>query len=218
MQRRKQKLIEEAPCPVLDQEEREKICKAAARLAKAAGYYSAGTVEFLMDGDKNFYLMEVNTRVQVEHPVTEAITGFDIVKLQIQIASGEPLPFKQKDVKINGHAIEARINAEDPEKGFMPSAGLIEELQLPGGPGIRIDTHAHCGYRVPPTYDSMIAKLIVHAIDRDAAIMRMRRALAEYTIGPIKTTIPLHDRLMRNGNFLKSDVDINFVERLLEKK
>jgi len=218
MQRRKQKLIEEAPCPVLTQPEREELCKSAVRLAKAADYYSAGTVEFLMDGDKNFYLMEVNTRVQVEHPVTEMITGIDIVKMQILVAAGEPLLFKQKDIKITGHAIEARINAEDPAKDFMPCAGLIERLELPGGPGVRIDTHAHAGYRVPPTYDSMIAKLIVHGRDRDAAITRMRRALAEYVVEPIKTTIPLHDRLMRNGNFIKSDVDINFVERLLEKK
>ncbi|MEQ9460138.1 MAG: acetyl-CoA carboxylase biotin carboxylase subunit [Phycisphaeraceae bacterium] len=215
MQRRKQKLIEEAPCPVLSRSAADKLCKAAAKLIQAAGYYSAATVEFLMDSKGDFYLMEVNTRVQVEHPVTEMITGVDIVKTQIRVAAGEKLGFSQKDIKINGHAIEARINAEDPDRNFAPCAGPIDHLYLPGGPGVRIDTHAHAGYRVPPNYDSMIAKLIVHAEDRNAAITRLSRALAEFQLGPIATTIPLHARLMKNGNFRKSDVDINFVERLL---
>ncbi|MEQ9454536.1 MAG: acetyl-CoA carboxylase biotin carboxylase subunit [Phycisphaeraceae bacterium] len=215
MQRRKQKLIEEAPCPVLSRSAADKLCKAAAKLIHAAGYYSAATVEFLMDSKGDFYLMEVNTRVQVEHPVTEMITGIDIVKTQIRVAAGEKLGFSQKDIKINGHAIEARINAEDPDRNFAPCAGPIDHLYLPGGPGVRIDTHAHAGYRVPPNYDSMIAKLIVHAEDRNAAITRLSRALAEFQLGPIATTIPLHARLMKNGNFRKSDVDINFVERLL---
>ena len=217
MQRRKQKLIEEAPCPVLDNEARDKLCKAAVRLAKAADYDSAGTVEFLMDGDKNFYLMEVNTRVQVEHPVSEAITGIDIVRKQIEIAAGEKLGMTQKDVKRTGHAIEARINAEDPDKGFAPSAGPIERFEAPGGPGVRIDTHAHAGYRVPPHYDSLVAKLIVHRPTREEAIATMDRALREFAIGPIKTTIDLHRRLMRNGAFLRNETDINFVERLLGK-
>ena len=215
MQRRKQKLIEEAPSPVLTRSEAETLCKAAARLAKAAGYHSAGTVEFLMDSKKNFYLMEVNTRVQVEHPVTEAITGIDIVKTQILIAAGQPLPFKQKDIKVNGHAIEVRINAEDPDKGFIPSAGLVRDFHPAGGFGIRLDTHVTSGYRIPPNYDSMIAKLIVHRKDRDSAINTLLAALNEFHIAPTKTTIPLHIRLMKNGNFRKSEVDINFVERLL---
>ena len=215
MQRRKQKLIEEAPCPVLSRGEAETLCKAAARLAKAAGYYSAGTVEFLMDAKKNFYLMEVNTRVQVEHPVTEMITGVDIVKTQIKVAAGEPLPFRQRDIRINGHAIEVRINAEDPERNFAPSAGLVEEFYPAGGFGVRLDTHCHSGYRIPPNYDSMIGKLIVHRPDREQAINTLLAALSEFHIAPTKTTIPLHIRLLKNGNFRKSEIDINFVERLL---
>ncbi len=215
MQRRKQKLIEEAPCPVITRSEAEALCKSAARLAKAAGYHGAGTVEFLMDSKKKFYLMEVNTRVQVEHPVTEMITGVDIVKTGIQVSAGEPLPFKQKDIKVNGHAIEVRINAEDPERNFAPSAGLIKEFYPAGGFGVRLDTHAHSGYRIPPNYDSMIGKLIVHRKDRDAAMNTLAAALKEFHVSPTKTTIPLHIRLLKNGNFRKSEVDINFVERLL---
>lgn len=215
MQRRKQKLIEEAPCPVLTQAERKKLCEGAVRLAKAAGYYSAGTVEFLMDADKNFYLMEVNTRVQVEHPVSEMITGVDIVKQQIRIAAGEKLPYKQEDIKINGHAIEARINAEDPERNFAPFAGPVDQFFPPGGFGVRMETHCHSGYRIPPNYDSMIAKLIVHRRNRDDAMDTMLQALHEFHISPTKTTIPLHERLMVNGDFRRSNVDINFVERLL---
>ncbi len=217
MQRRKQKLIEEAPCPVLTRGEAENLCKSAARLAKAAGYHGAGTVEFLMDGDKNFYLMEVNTRVQVEHPVSEMITGVDIVKTTIQVAAGQPLPFRQKDIKVNGHAVECRINAEDPDKNFIPSAGVIQAMNPPGGFGVRLDTHACAGYRIPPNYDSMIGKLIVHRPTRDAALDAMITALREFVIEPTKTTIPLHIRLMKNGAFRKNDTDINFVERLLEK-
>jgi len=215
VQRRKQKLIEEAPCPVLDQEEREKLCRAAVRLCKAAGYYSAGTVEFLMDKDKEFYLMEVNTRVQVEHPVTEQITGVDIVKTQIQIAAGEKLPFTQKQIKINGHAIELRINAEDPDRNFAPSAGTIERYAVPGGPGIRVDTHCEAGYRIPPNYDSMIAKLIGFGQSREDAIATLKRALSEFVIEPTKTTIPLHADLMRNGDFINSKTDINWLERVM---
>ena len=215
MQRRKQKLIEEAPCPVLTQDERTKLCKSAAKMCKAAGYHTAATVEFLMDSSHTFYLMEVNTRVQVEHPVTEMITGIDIVKETIRVAAGEKLSFQQKDVKINGHAMECRINAEDPERNFAPSAGLVETFNPPGGLGVRLDTHAHAGYRVPPNYDSMIAKLITHGKDREEAIRIMLRALAEFEIAPTKTTIPLHQRLLKNGSFLSNDTDINFVERLL---
>ncbi|MEO0586436.1 MAG: acetyl-CoA carboxylase biotin carboxylase subunit [Planctomycetota bacterium] len=215
MQRRKQKLIEEAPCPKITNDQRKKVCSAAVRLCKAAGYYSAGTVEFLMDKDQRFYLMEVNTRVQVEHPVTEAITGVDIVKAQIRVAAGEKLGLSQKDIKINGHAIEARINAEDPQRDFAPCAGVVEEFFPPGGFGVRLDTHCHSGYRVPPNYDSMIAKLIVHRPDREQAINTLHEALREFHVAPTKTTIPLHQRLMKNGHFRRNDVDIHFVERLL---
>ena len=215
MQRRHQKLIEEAPCPVLDNESRERLCKAAVRLCKAANYFSAGTVEFLMDKKKNFYLMEVNTRVQVEHPVTEMITGIDIVKTQFRVAAGEKLPFTQRQVRREGHAIEARINAEDPANKFAPSPGVIEQYEAPGGMGVRIDTHCHAGYRIPPNYDSMIAKLIVHSPDREQALRTLRRALSEFHISPIKTTIPLIADLTLNGNFMRSEVDIQFVERML---
>lgn len=215
MQRRKQKLIEEAPCPVLTPEARKKVCDAAVRLGKAAGYSSAGTVEFLMDAKQNFYLMEVNTRVQVEHPVTELVTGVDIVKTQIRIAAGEKLPFAQKDIKLNGHAMELRINAEDPARDFAPSPGRIDQFDVPGGLGVRVDTHCRTGYRIPPNYDSMIAKLIAHQPTRDEAIATLLRALGEFHISPVKTTIPLHQQLLRNGNVVKSEVDINFVERLL---
>ncbi|MEM1212440.1 MAG: acetyl-CoA carboxylase biotin carboxylase subunit [Planctomycetota bacterium] len=216
LQRRKQKLVEEAPCPLLDRSAASKLCNAAARLCRAAGYHSAGTVEFLMDKHGDFYLMEVNTRVQVEHPVTEMITGVDIVKTTIKVAAGEPLPFKQKDIKVNGHAMELRINAEDPDRNFAPCAGCIDELDLPGGLGVRIDTHAHAGYRIPPNYDSMIAKLIGYGKTRDDAIAILKRALAEFHIAPTKTTIPLHAMLLRNGAVLDNKTDINFVERLLD--
>jgi acetyl-CoA carboxylase biotin carboxylase subunit len=219
MQRRHQKLIEEAPCPVLKDDERETICKAAVRLCKAANYFSAGTVEFLMDAKKRkFYLMEVNTRVQVEHPVTEMITGIDIVKTQIAVAAGEKLPFTQKQIKRKGHAIEVRINAEDPDNNFQPQPGYLTQFDIPGGFGIRVDTHCHSGYTVPPNYDSMIAKVIGHQPTRKEALLSVRRALREFRVEPIATTIGLHERLLRDGNFLKADVDIHFVERLLEKK
>jgi acetyl-CoA carboxylase biotin carboxylase subunit len=172
-----------------------------------------------MDADsRQFYLMEVNTRVQVEHPVTELVTGIDIVKTQIRVAAGEKLGFSQKDVKRNGHAIELRINAEDPARNFAPSPGVISMFDPPGGLGVRMDTHCYSGYRVPPNYDSMIAKLIVHKANRTEAIDTLKRALAEFRVEPIKTTIPLHAMLMNNGNFIRSEVDIHFVERLLEQK
>ncbi|MFM9957259.1 MAG: acetyl-CoA carboxylase biotin carboxylase subunit [Phycisphaerales bacterium] len=216
-QRRHQKIIEEAPAPHVDPKKREEVCKSAARLVKAAGYHGAATVEFLMDAKQNFYLLEVNTRVQVEHPITEMITGVDIVKTMIRVAAGEKLPYEQKDISVRGHAMECRINAEDWEKGFIPSAGLIERYEAPGGLGIRLDSHACAGYRVPTNYDSMIGKLIAHAETREECIRKMDRALREFRIEPIKTTIGLHRELMNNAAFVKGGVDIHFLERLLKK-
>ena len=216
MQRRHQKLIEEAPCPVLKSKQREDLCAAAVRLCKAAGYYSAGTVEFLLDPrDHRCYLLEVNTRVQVEHPVSELITGIDIVKTQIRVAAGEKLGFKQGDIRPVGHAIECRINAEDPDRNFAPQPGKLDRYTPAGGPGVRVDSHCYAGYTVPPNYDSMIGKLIVHSDTRENAISRMQRALGEFEVSPIKTTIPLHQRLLSNSKFVRGDVDIHFVERLL---
>jgi acetyl-CoA carboxylase biotin carboxylase subunit len=214
-QRRHQKLIEEAPIPNTDEKKRDVVASSAAELIRLAAYSGAATVEFLMDREQNFYMLEVNTRVQVEHPVTEMVTGVDIVKEQIRVAAGEPLSFSQSDVKVNGHAIECRINAEDPDRGFMPQAGLIETFAAPGGPGVRVDTHARAGYRIPPNYDSMIGKLIVHAPSRDEAIARMRRSLSEFEIGPIKTTIPLHHKLLNTAQFRDATFDIKYVERWL---
>ena len=216
-QRRHQKLIEEAPGPGIDPKKRDEVCKAAARLVKSAGYSGAATVEFLMDERSNFYLLEVNTRVQVEHPVTECITGVDIVATTIRVAGGDPLPFKQRDIEPRGHAMECRINAEDWEKGFIPSAGVIDRFEPPGGLGVRLDSHVVPGYRVPPNYDSMIGKLIVHAPDRASCIRRMDRALREFRVEPIKTTIGLHRELMRNPTFQKGGFDIHFLERLLKR-
>ncbi|MCL4220367.1 MAG: acetyl-CoA carboxylase biotin carboxylase subunit [Phycisphaerales bacterium] len=216
MQRRHQKIIEEAPGPGIDRKKIERVCDSAARLVKSAEYSGAATVEFLMDGKQNFYMLEVNTRVQVEHPVTEFITGIDIVKTTILVAAGEELPFRQRDVNIKGHAIECRINAEDPDKGFMPSAGVISTWEPPGGPGVRLDSHVVPGYRVPPNYDSMVGKLICHADDRAQCIERTVRALREFNVGPIRTTIPLHSRLMEQSEFRSGNVDIHFLERLLK--
>jgi len=216
MQRRHQKVIEEAPGPNIDRKKRDAVCESAARLVKAANYSGAATVEFLMDDKQNFYMLEVNTRVQVEHPVTEMITGIDIVKMSILIAAGRPLPFKQRDISIKGHAMECRINAEDPDHNFRPSPGLITRFEPPGGLGVRMDTHVVTGYSVPPNYDSMIGKLIVWADDRAQCIDRMSRALAEFRVDPIKTTIPLHRRLMENSDFRRGGVDIHYLERLLK--
>ncbi|MFK7885098.1 MAG: acetyl-CoA carboxylase biotin carboxylase subunit [Phycisphaerales bacterium] len=216
MQRRHQKVIEEAPGPGIERKKIEKVCEAAAKLVKSAEYAGAATVEFLMDDKQNFYMLEVNTRVQVEHPVTEMITGVDIMKMSIRIAAGEEIPYKQKDIKVNGHAIECRINAEDPDRDFMPSAGNIETYRAPGGLGVRVDSHVMAGYRVPPNYDSMIGKLICWGEDRDAALARTSRALREFEVGPIKTTIPLHARLMQNTDFRRGGVDIHYLERLLK--
>jgi acetyl-CoA carboxylase biotin carboxylase subunit len=216
MQRRHQKVIEEAPGPGIDRKKIEKVCESAARLVKSANYAGAATVEFLMDDKQNFYMLEVNTRVQVEHPVTEMITGVDIVQMSIRVAAGEAIPYKQKDIQIRGHAIECRINAEDPDRDFMPSAGVIERYRAPGGLGVRMDSHVLAGYRVPPNYDSMIGKLICWADTREQAIERTSRALHEFEVGPIKTTIPLHARLMQNTDFRRGGVDIHYLERLLK--
>jgi len=216
MQRRHQKIIEEAPGPGIERKKIEKVCESAARLVKSANYAGAATVEFLMDDKQNFYMLEVNTRVQVEHPVTEMITGVDIVQMSIRIAAGEAIPFKQKDIQVRGHAIECRINAEDPDRDFMPSAGVIDRYRAPGGLGVRIDSHVLAGYRVPPNYDSMIGKLICWADTREQAIERTSRALHEFEVGPIKTTIPLHARLMQNTDFRRGGVDIHYLERLLK--
>jgi len=215
LQRRHQKLVEESPSMVLTESVRNELCSAAVRLVKAAEYANAGTVEFLVDRDQNFYVLEVNARIQVEHPVTESITGIDLIKEQIRIAAGEKLGYTQKDVKRAGHAIECRINAEDPSRNFAPCPGVIEQLRLPGGPGVRLDTHVYAGYRIPPNYDSMIAKLIVHRPTRRQAIATMKRALSEFHVAPIKTTIPLHLQIMDNSQFLAGDVDTGFVERTL---
>ncbi len=216
VQRRHQKVIEESPAPGVDRRKIAQIGEGAARLIKAAGYCGAATVEFLMDEKQNFYMLEVNTRVQVEHPVTEMVTGIDIVKASITLAAGEPLPWRQRDIHVRGHAIECRINAEDPDKNFMPSAGTIETWQVPGGLGVRVDSHVVPGYRVPPNYDSMIGKLICHADDRAGCIARTDRALAEFVVAPTKTTIPLHRRLMEQSDFRAGGVDIHFLERWLK--
>jgi acetyl-CoA carboxylase biotin carboxylase subunit len=212
IQRRHQKLIEEAPCPVLTPELRKKMGDCAVAAAKAVGYTSVGTMEFLLDQGGNFYFMEMNTRVQVEHPVTEMVTGIDIVKEQIRSAAGLPLRFKQSDVHINGHAIECRINAEHPFK-FTPSPGRIDGYHPPGGLGVRVDSAVYDQYTVLPHYDSLIAKLIVHAETREEAIKRMARALDEYIIEGIKTTIAFHQKVMANKDFQEGNVDTSFLER-----
>ena len=214
IQRRHQKLIEEAPCPVLTPELRKKMGDCAVAAAKAVGYTSVGTMEFLLDQSGNFYFMEMNTRVQVEHPVTEMVTGIDIIKEQIRSAAGLPLRFKQSDVKISGHSIECRINAEHPFK-FTPSPGRIDGYHTPGGLGVRVDSAVYDQYTVLPHYDSMIAKLIVHAETREEAIRRMARALDEYIIEGIKTTIAFHQRIMSDKNFIEGNVDTGFLERLV---
>lgn len=214
IQRRHQKLLEEAPCPVLKPETRKKMGECAVAAAKAVNYCSAGTMEFLLDQSGDFYFMEMNTRVQVEHPVTEMITGIDIVKEQIRVAAGLKLRYKQSDVKFHGHSIECRINAEDPVK-FTPSPGKIDGYHTPGGLGVRVDSAVYDQYKVLPHYDSMIAKLIVHADTREEAIRRMARALDEYIIEGIKTTIPLHKRIMNNKEFIEGAVDTGFMERLV---
>ena len=211
VQRRHQKLLEEAPSVALTDAMRRNMGRAAIRLAKSVKYKGAGTVEFLVAG-KEFFFIEVNCRVQVEHPVSEQISSVDIVKEQIRVAAGEKLSVEQKHIRFAGHSIEFRINAEDPAKGFRPSPGLITEWRAPGGPGIRLDTHVYAGYRVPPTYDSLIAKLIVSGRDRSSCIDRAARALAEFHVGGIQTTIPLHQEIVKNAFFRKGDYDTGFLE------
>ncbi|MGE3182122.1 MAG: acetyl-CoA carboxylase biotin carboxylase subunit [Phycisphaerae bacterium] len=215
IQRRHQKLIEESPSPHISPKTRKKLCEAAVRLCKTAGYYSAGTCEFLVDQDENFYFIEVNARIQVEHPVTELVTGVDLVQWQIRIAAGEKLSLKQDDIKQNGSAIECRINAESPADGFRPSPGPVNQWIPPGGPGVRLDTHVYSGYVVSPYYDSMIAKLLVHRPTRELAIATARRALNEFVVGPIKTTIPIHKTILDHADFVVGDVDTHFIEREL---
>jgi acetyl-CoA carboxylase, biotin carboxylase subunit len=217
MQRRRQKVLEEAPSPGISPEVREKMTEAAVRLARETGYANAGTVEFLVEGD-DFYFIEMNTRIQVEHPVTEMLTGVDLVKEQIRVAGGEPLSVEQDDVPMVGHAMEFRINAEDPEKDFMPSPGEISFLDVPGGPGVRVDSAIYQGYKIPPFYDSMVGKLIVWALTREEAIYRARRALREYRLEGIKTTIPLHMRLLEEDVFRSGEYHTGYLEELLGKK
>ncbi len=212
-QRRHQKLIEESPAPNLPPETRNALCEAAVRLVRKAGYTNAGTVEFIVDQGNNFYFIEVNARIQVEHPVTEMVTGIDLIKQQILIASGEPLSFRQKDIRHQGAAIECRINAEDPERGFQPHAGTIRQIFYPGGPGVRFDSHVYAGYTVPPYYDSMIGKLIVHQPTRAEAIACMLRALDELNIEGIPTTVPFHKKVLQHSDFVEGWVDTKFVER-----
>ncbi len=212
MQRRHQKLLEEAMAPGVPSRVRRKIHKAAIDVSKAVGYRSAGTVEFLYVPDGSFYFLEMNTRIQVEHPVTEMVVGIDLVKEQIKIAEGESLKFKQSDIKFRGHAIECRINAEDPEN-FMPSPGLINKLYFPGGYGVRVDSAVLNGYIIPAVYDSLIAKVIVWGEDRTEAIARMRRSLDEIVIEGVKTTVPLHRRILDDADFIDGNLNTRFIER-----
>ncbi|MFQ3580958.1 acetyl-CoA carboxylase biotin carboxylase subunit [Chloracidobacterium validum] len=216
IQRRNQKLVEESPSPVVSAEMRSQIGRAALNACAGANYFSAGTVEFIVDEKLNFYFMEMNTRIQVEHPVTEYVANVDLVREQILVAAGEKLDHSQQDIVLNGHAIECRINAEDPQT-FTPSPGCITSLNLPGGPGVRVDTHAYPGYHVPPYYDSLIAKLIVHAPTRDQAVARMRRALDTFVIEGIKTTIPLHQRIMDSEIFKSGHFSTRFLEEFLAR-
>ncbi|MEN3013012.1 MAG: acetyl-CoA carboxylase biotin carboxylase subunit [Endomicrobiia bacterium] len=221
IQRRHQKLIEESPCIIIDEKLRKKIGRAAAKLAEEINYYSAGTVEFIMDKKGNFYFMEMNTRIQVEHPVTEMVSiikgkrGVDLVKEQILIAAGEKLKFKSEDITIGGHAIECRINAEDPDKDFLPSPGKIESVIFPGGNGVRLDTHIYSGYSIPSFYDSLIAKLIIFASTRQEAIRKTLRALDEFKVVGIKTTIPFHKKVLQTQAFLEGDITTNFLQKYI---
>lgn len=218
IQRRHQKLLEESPSTAVDQKLRKRLGEAALKGAKSAGYVSAGTIEFLLDQHQNFYFMEMNTRIQVEHPVTESVTGIDLIKEQLRIAAGEKLRFHQDQIQLRGASIECRINAEDPQNNFMPSPGKIETLNLPGGPGVRVDTHIYQGYNISPYYDSLVAKLIVHGQNRGEAIKIMHRALSEFYIAPIKTTIPFHLSLMQNPLFLKGDISTHFLQDMLREE
>jgi acetyl-CoA carboxylase biotin carboxylase subunit len=216
MQRRNQKVVEETPSPVMTSALREKMGEAAVLAAKAAHYENAGTIEFLLDKNGDFYFMEMNTRIQVEHPITEAVTGVDLVKAQLSVAAGEKLPFAQSDITLTGHSIECRINAEDPANGFRPCPGRIEALHIPGGPGVRIDSAVYQGYTIPPYYDSMIAKLIVHDKTREGAIMKMRRSLAEFIVDGVKTNIDFQLSLMTDEAFLDGSYNIGYLNNKLK--
>ena len=218
MQRRNQKMIEECPSPIVDAELRAKMGAAAVTAAKECGYYNAGTIEFLVDENHDFYFMEMNTRIQVEHPITEEVTGFDIVKAQIEIADGKPLGVTQDDIKMRGHAIECRVNAENPEMGFRPSPGTITALYMPGGPGIRIDGAVYQGYTITPYYDSMISKLIAHGSDREDAINKMRWALSEFIVEGVDTNIDFQLEIIKNADFKAGKYDIGFLGRFMEEK
>lgn len=218
IQRRHQKLVEETPSVVLKEEVRKKMGEAAIKAAKAAKYYSAGTIEFLLDKDgEHFYFMEMNTRIQVEHPVTEWVTGIDLIKEQIKIADGQRLQLQQKDIKITGHAIECRINAENPEKNFRPSPGKITDVHFPGGEGVRVDSAIYTGYEVPPYYDSMLAKLIVHADDREEAIRKMRSALGEVIIEGVDTNIDYQYEILNHKKFISGDIDVEFIGGMMNE-
>ncbi|MCY6372103.1 acetyl-CoA carboxylase biotin carboxylase subunit [Clostridium ganghwense] len=212
IQRRNQKVLEEAPSPVMTEELRKKMGEVAVKAAKSVNYKSAGTIEFLVDKNFDFYFMEMNTRIQVEHPITEMITGIDLIKEQIKIAAGEALEFSQEDIKLQGHAIECRINAENPKKGFMPSPGTITMEHLPGGSGVRIDSSIYQGYKIPPTYDSMVAKLIVHGKDRADAISKMKRALGEFIVDGIDTNIEFQHKILFNNSFQEGNYDTGFIQ------
>ena len=216
IQRRRQKLIEETPSPILSSALRKKIGEAAVAVVKAAKYHSVGTVEFLLDEKMNFYFMEVNTRIQVEHTITEEAVGIDLVREQIRIAQGEKLPFKQKDIHPKGHVIQCRINAEDPSRNFAPSPGTLEYFIPPGGPHVRVDTACYSGYKIPPNYDSMIAKLIVHGKDREDAIAIAKRALSEFHVGGVHTTIPFFQYMFEDENFLTNKYTITYIDQLID--
>ncbi|NKB67145.1 MAG: acetyl-CoA carboxylase biotin carboxylase subunit [Candidatus Latescibacteria bacterium] len=213
IQRRHQKLIEEMPSPVVDEDLRRRLGEAALAGARSVGYTSAGTVEFLVDEHLNFYFLEMNTRIQVEHPVTEMVTGVDLVQAQIRYAAGETMAFSQEDVQLKGHAIECRVNAEDPSRNFIPSSGTISALQLPGGPGVRIDSHIYQGYEMPPYYDSLLAKVIAYGKDRNESLARMRRILDEFTVEGIATTLPFHRLVLKEEDFIAGDFDTEYVAR-----
>ncbi|MFL0270199.1 acetyl-CoA carboxylase biotin carboxylase subunit [Candidatus Clostridium radicumherbarum] len=215
IQRRNQKVLEEAPSPIMNEALRKEMGEIAVKAAKAVGYKNAGTIEFLLDKNGKYYFMEMNTRIQVEHPITEMVTGIDLIKEQIKIAAGEKLELKQEDIRINGHAIECRINAENPEAGFRPSPGKIQRMHIPGGPGVRLDSAAYQGYVIPPTYDSMIGKLIVHGKTREEAINRMKRALGEFVIEGIDTNIDFQFTILNNEVFASGDFDTSFITKVL---
>lgn len=217
MQRRNQKVLEECPSPIVDEKLRKRMGEAAVTAAKQCGYYNAGTIEFLVDENRDFYFMEMNTRIQVEHPITEEVTGFDLVKAQIEVAADLPLSVSQNDIKLRGHAIECRINAENPEFNFRPSPGTITALYMPGGPGIRIDGAVYQGYTITPYYDSMISKLIAHGSDREDAINKMKWALSEFIVEGVDTNIDFQLEIIKNSDFRSGNYDISFLNRYMEK-